>query len=151
MKNSPLLPAVLEGLAVFSHLINIDLLSNLLDVLKELILKNQLSVASSMHCIVTAFQTLKLQGDALDIDLKEFYAHFYGLLIPIMTSMSEHGTLIPLACKALELMMFNKRMYDMERVAAYVKRLLTVASGLPPHSCMAICKVVFDLLRVCFR
>jgi hypothetical protein len=51
-------------------------------------------------------------------------------------------------CKALELMMFNKRMYDLERVAAYVKRLLTMATGLPPHSAMAVLKVVFDLLRV---
>jgi nucleolar complex protein 3 len=77
------LPTVLKGLAKFSHLINADLVLDLLECLKLLIHPSaipQLSVESALHCITTAFATLRTHVNTLTIDLKEFYTHLYALL-----------------------------------------------------------------------
>ncbi|KAF9582094.1 hypothetical protein BGW38_000649 [Lunasporangiospora selenospora] len=88
---SPLLPNVLEGLARFAHLINIDFFTDLMEVLKKIMVGG----ADSQHfdpytaanrrtqllCIVSAFQLLQGQGEALNIDLKAFYTEFYTSLM----------------------------------------------------------------------
>ena len=75
-----LLPAALEGIAKFAHLVNIDFFKDLMKVLKELIIQddvrsgdagdgfesvNELNVENTKHrllCIVTAFELLSGQG-----------------------------------------------------------------------------------------
>jgi nucleolar complex protein 3 len=74
---SPLLPAALEGLARFAHLVNIDFFRDLLEVLKDIIgrgdtpgLDDELSDSFAQRngtrerllCIVTAFELLQGQG-----------------------------------------------------------------------------------------
>lgn len=110
MQKSPLLAPVLEGLARYAHLINMDLLSNVLQLLKELVSKNKLSLVSSLHCIVTAFQAFKMQGETLEVDLKDFYSHFYKILFDIMSTVSQHKELLPLLLRALDLMLTNRRL-----------------------------------------
>ncbi|KAL3912094.1 MAG: hypothetical protein SGILL_007022, partial [Bacillariaceae sp.] len=66
-----LLPAALEGLAKFSHLINIDTVVDLLDCLKELLLQvESLPLEASLNCVLTAFQTLQGPGKEMQIDPK---------------------------------------------------------------------------------
>jgi hypothetical protein len=114
LQKSPLLAPVLEGLSRFAHLINMDLLTNLLELLKELVSKNTLSLSSSLHCIVTAFQTFKLQGETLEVDLKDFYAHFYKIMPEVFSSVSQHRELMPLTLRALDLMLTNKRLVRLQ-------------------------------------
>ncbi|KAF9947388.1 hypothetical protein BGZ72_010594 [Mortierella alpina] len=88
---SPLLPAVLEGLAKFAHLINVDFFTDLLEVLKKIMIGgadsqhfdtyNPANRRTQLLCIVTAFQLLQGQGEALNIDLKAFYVQFYTVLL----------------------------------------------------------------------
>eukprot|EP01122_Echinamoeba_exundans_P012133 TRINITY_DN5016_c0_g1_i3.p1 TRINITY_DN5016_c0_g1~~TRINITY_DN5016_c0_g1_i3.p1 ORF type:complete len:691 (-),score=154.31 TRINITY_DN5016_c0_g1_i3:2309-4381(-) len=148
LQKSPLLAPVLEGLSRFAHLINMDLLTNLLELLKDLVSKNKLSLASSLHCIVTAFQTFKLQGETLEVDLKDFYAHFYKIMPEVFSSVSLHRELMPLTLRALDLMLTNKRLFAIDRTAAYIKRLLMMSLHASPNIIMAILKIVYDLLRV---
>lgn len=82
---SPLLPAALEGLARFAHLVNIDFFRDLLEVLKGIIKRGEAVEAESIEndneeglglvrrndtrekllCIVTAFELLQGQGESL--------------------------------------------------------------------------------------
>ncbi|KAJ1533381.1 Nucleolar complex protein 3, partial [Nowakowskiella sp. JEL0078] len=91
-QTSVLLPAVLEGLAKFAHLININLFADLLDVLKHLSASQfdkykdgtttMNDARSSFHCIVAALRLLTTQGAEIQIlDLKEFSMHLYGQLL----------------------------------------------------------------------
>lgn len=73
---SPLLPAALEGLARFAHLVNVDFFRDLLEVLKGIIKRANDEEEEAMEegfsrrndqrekllCIVTAFELLQGQG-----------------------------------------------------------------------------------------
>ncbi|KAM0786443.1 hypothetical protein ACM66B_001906 [Microbotryomycetes sp. NB124-2] len=104
---SPLLPAALEGLARFAHLVNIDFFRDLLEVLKVVIKRGESVEAEDVEldvdesqasqtkrndmrekllCIVTAFELLQGQGEALNIDLTEFVSALYALILPLSLS-----------------------------------------------------------------
>ncbi|GAA6010648.1 hypothetical protein JCM11491_003009 [Sporobolomyces phaffii] len=103
---SPLLPAALEGLARFAHLVNIDFFRDLLEVLKGIIKRGtedtyaddeeeETGAALSsirndtrerLLCIVTAFELLQGQGESLNIDLGDFVSALYAIILPLALS-----------------------------------------------------------------
>ncbi|GAA5998501.1 Noc3p [Rhodotorula paludigena] len=107
---SPLLPAALEGLARFAHLVNIDFFRDLLECLKGHIYRGTDAqengdeeddgddgAISSFHvkrndtrekllCVVTAFELLQGQGESLNIDLGDFVSALYALILPLSLS-----------------------------------------------------------------
>lgn len=95
---SPLLPAALEGISHFSHLINVDFFRDLLTVIRKIIADRKADdeededldpvgatqrVRIRMLGIVTAFDLLSGQGEALNIDLGDFVTELFGLLRPL--------------------------------------------------------------------
>ncbi|GAA5983896.1 hypothetical protein JCM11641_006414 [Rhodosporidiobolus odoratus] len=109
---SPLLPAALEGLARFAHLVNIDFFRDLLEVLKGHIVKDtdgdledaaqddeegiaidalstnvqRNATREKLLCVVTAFELLQGQGESLNIDLGDFVSALYALILPLSLS-----------------------------------------------------------------
>ncbi|KAL7418527.1 hypothetical protein Q5752_006985 [Cryptotrichosporon argae] len=103
---SPLLPAALEGISHFAHLINVDFFRDLLLVLRRLItdadaaagpvyvpnqtpssvpldaesIQDEQRTRLRLLAIVTAFDLLSGQGEALNIDLADFINALYGLI-----------------------------------------------------------------------
>jgi nucleolar complex protein 3 len=80
-RSTPLLPAALRGISKFAHLINIDFFKDLMQVLKDLILREAPKQDASdnpepfgidattdiqyrLLCIVTAFELLSGQGSS---------------------------------------------------------------------------------------
>ncbi|GAA5990059.1 hypothetical protein JCM10908_005802 [Rhodotorula pacifica] len=105
---SPLLPAALEGLARFAHLVNIDFFRDLLECLKGIVYRGTEQAADEdededvvvdslanakrndmrekLLCIVTAFELLQGQGESLNIDLGDFVTALYALILPLSLS-----------------------------------------------------------------
>ena len=94
-ERTPLLPAALQGISRFSHLVNIDFFKDLLAVLKGLMMREapdqdlQANVTieganqarHSLLCIVTAFELLTGQGTELFINLAiNTYVHLYMIV-----------------------------------------------------------------------
>ncbi|RIB16573.1 nucleolar complex-associated protein [Gigaspora rosea] len=158
--SSPLLISALEGLVKFAHLINVDFFNDLLELLKKIMIGPQteddnensnrrINTRKSLLCIITAFQLLSGQGEALNIDLKEFYTQMYKILMPLALnpcmeqnenkrkqktivnnskdeikynnsiSVSEQQLLM----EGFDYMFFKKRTIPIERSAAFLKRL----------------------------
>ncbi len=54
--NSPLLPAVLEGVARWCHLLNVDFMFEIVHALLKLLQQASLPLHSAFFCAITAFQ-----------------------------------------------------------------------------------------------
>lgn len=100
---SPLLPAALEGISHFAQLINVDFFRDLLQVLRKIISDRRTEdgedaeveaaeidpvgagqrVRIRMLGIVTAFDLLSGQGEAINIDLHDFVVELFALLRPL--------------------------------------------------------------------
>lgn len=75
---SAVLPAVLQGLAQYSHLISVDFLSDLINVLLAISQDQEREHPFDIiQCCIAVFKTLKAHGDALNVDLKDFYEILY--------------------------------------------------------------------------
>lgn len=142
-----LLPAALEGLAKFSHLVNIDTVVDLLDVLKELLADvDSLPLEASLNCILTAFQTLEGPGREMQIDQKEYIAPLYTQLTRVGTEEnSRKVTQILLQC--LTAAFVKRREYSTVRVAAFVKQIFAVAMHSPVYTSVPLIALVRQILQ----
>ncbi|CAO1625523.1 unnamed protein product [Jaminaea pallidilutea] len=111
----PLLGAGLEGLSRFAHRVNVDFFRDLLAVLRahiesaregaeeglvdedgapaghealapEAEAKRQESLRKALLCLVTAFELLSGQGEALDFDMSDLVGHLYAIMVPLCTA-----------------------------------------------------------------
>ncbi|XP_076154624.1 nucleolar complex protein 3 homolog [Alosa pseudoharengus] len=136
-QKSVLLPAVLEGLAKFAHLINLEFFDDLLAVLHNLILSGDLSNRESLHCIQTAFHILSGQGDVLNIDPLKFYAHLYKTLLALSAARFNEEAGIVLQC--LDVMLTKRRkQVTLQRAQAFLKRLSTLSLHLLPDATIGV-------------
>ncbi|TFY63968.1 hypothetical protein EVJ58_g2909 [Rhodofomes roseus] len=165
---TPLLPAALQGISKFSHLVNIDFFRDLLQVLKGIMSRDpdgtdedarrtdhdtsdSRSAQYQLLCIVTAFELLSGQGEALDIDLSEFVNRLYAILpslglahdvetVPEVAfksdvRVSKPSTTADMLFRALDLVFAPRASSSAAppwRAAAFAKRLLTAALQWPP-------------------
>jgi len=178
---TPLLPSALSGISKFAHLVNIDFFKDLMRVLKDLIsikeeaeedvseggdrasrepLPTFQGVLLKLMCIVTAFELLSGQGEALNIDLDEFITSLYAMLLQLSfsteidahivpNSSSSSQSIIDIVFRALNLI-FSPRTSGMTappwRSAAFSKRLLTVSLHWPPAGILRALEFVRGLV-----
>ncbi|KAM4030228.1 nucleolar complex protein 3 homolog [Anomaloglossus baeobatrachus] len=145
-QKSVLLPAVLEGLAKFAHLINLEFFDDLLVVLNKLIESGDLSYRESLHCVQTAFNILSGQGDVLNIDPLNFYTHLYKTLYGLSAGSTNDDTVIALQC--LEMMLTKRRkQVSQQRALSFIKRLSILALNVLPNSCIGLLSTNRGLLQ----
>ncbi|KAJ6502583.1 nucleolar complex-associated protein-domain-containing protein [Mycena sanguinolenta] len=157
-RTTPLLPAALQGISKYAHLVNIDFFKDLLKVLKELVTREPdeeaddedafKDVQQRLQCIVTAFELLSGQGEALNIDLSDFISALYALIMPL--SFADPGTgPADMLFRALDIV-FSPRTFGAAappwRAAAFAKRLLTAALHWPPAAAVRALDFVGGLL-----
>ncbi|XP_053197642.1 nucleolar complex protein 3 homolog [Scomber japonicus] len=136
-QKSVLLPAVLEGLAKYAHLINMEFFDDLLNVLQSLILSGNLTNRESLHCIQTVFIILSGQGDVLNIDPLTFYSHLYRMLLTLHAGKPNDDIIIVLRC--LDTMLTRRRkQVSLQRAMAFVKRMSTLSLHLLPNASVGI-------------
>ncbi|KAI7860963.1 nucleolar complex-associated protein-domain-containing protein [Circinella umbellata] len=160
---SLLLPAVLQGLAKFAHLISVDFFDDLLNALKTVLesLDHKSSGGTAgagtrkrLLCIITAFELLSGQGEALNYDLKSYYSELYGILYEAAfhymvedKPSSEHLSESEMLTRGLELMFLKKRQVPMNRMAAFIKRFSVVALNMPSKTVMNCLQLVKRLIN----
>ncbi|KAJ3346709.1 Nucleolar complex protein 3 [Allomyces javanicus] len=79
-RDSPLIPAVLEGLSLFAHLISIEFFQSLFAVFKSYLADPNVRAASKLRIVSTAHRVLSGQGQLLNLDLADFYGTLYAVL-----------------------------------------------------------------------
>ncbi|KAL5710660.1 hypothetical protein ACHQM5_021196 [Ranunculus cassubicifolius] len=120
----PLLAPCLNGLGKYSHLIDLDFMGDLMNALKVLAANpNQsfLTVSERLRCCIVAFKVMRNNLDALNVDLQEFFVQLYNLLLEYRPHRDQGEVL----AEALKIMLCEGRQHDMQRAAAFIKRLAT--------------------------
>ncbi|KAK1930611.1 Nucleolar complex protein 3 [Phytophthora citrophthora] len=147
---SKALPAVLEGLAKFSFLINLDIMIDLLKVLKVVLREEGvLPLPAALQAVLTGLRALQGPGgQELMIDEKEFVDILYRLLHRFADGEAgSDSSCFPTMLQCVEAVFLRRKEIVVERVASFVKRLLVVAQHLLPHQALAI----LSLLRALFH
>ncbi|KAF8389467.1 hypothetical protein HHK36_026162 [Tetracentron sinense] len=121
----PLLSPCLNGLGKFSHLIDLDFMGDLMTSLKTLACGgsnsdgspgNCLTVSERLRCCIVAFKVMRNNLDALNVDLQDFFAQFYNLLLEYRPDREDRGEVL---AEALKMMLCDVRQHDMQRAAAF--------------------------------
>jgi nucleolar complex protein 3 len=143
-----LLPAALEGLAKVAHLINIDTVVDLLQVLKDLLKQHirDLPLDAALNCIMTAFQTLHGPGREMPVDQKEFVVPLYGQIPRLCTEYNAwNHTELMLQC--LNAAFLKRRELSTVRAAAFIKQMCTVALHAPSYTSGPILAFVRQMIH----
>ena len=132
--NRKLIGVVLEGLAKFAHLVNIEFFSDLLDVLALLLdggeeLGFTLTHCESLYCIQTVITILSGQGEVLNLDIHRFCVYLYSKLFEVSAS-KNHETIVPSLETCCKLLLQRRKTISPAIVNAFAKRLGTLALNL---------------------
>ncbi|KAF8894583.1 nucleolar complex-associated protein 3 [Infundibulicybe gibba] len=172
-KPTRLLPVALHGISKYAHLVNIDFFKDLMKVLKELIQgdsqideddaisdlsRDTQTVYHHLLCIVTAFELLSGQGEALNVDLNDFIVCLYTVILPLsltpdIESLAPQGSknqsITVMLFRALDII-FSPRSSGATappwRSAAFAKRLLTASLHWPPATALRVLDFVGGLI-----
>mgnify|MGYP002386404717 FL=1 len=144
LRQSPLIPTVLAGLARFAHLINVEFMADLLVVLRQVASDPHVSLRSALHCVITAFRLSRGQGEALMLDMKEFYYVLYRMLPSLPTSANAD---VELALTAISTTLQQIKSMSTDRVAAFVKRMVHISTQLEPHAALAVLSVAHRIMQ----
>ncbi|XP_071522675.1 nucleolar complex protein 3 homolog [Panulirus ornatus] len=124
--NKRLIGVVLEGLAKFAHLINIEFFVDLLNVLGALMDEGSLKFQESLHCIQVVFTILSGQGEVLTLDPYRFYKYLYANMFR-MSAGANHDDVTSVLESLNQMLVEHRRRANPLRVYAFTKRLATLS------------------------
>ncbi|KAF5189934.1 Nucleolar complex protein 3-like protein [Thalictrum thalictroides] len=148
----PLLAPCLNGLGKFSHLIDLDYMGDLMNCLKMLASGGGdsdsspgsiLTVSERLRCCIVAFKVMRTNLDALNVDLQEFFVQLYNLILEYRPDRDQGGVL----AEALKIMLCEGRQHDMQRAAAFIKRLATSSLFFGSAEAMAALVTLREILQ----
>ncbi|KNA16472.1 hypothetical protein SOVF_088790 [Spinacia oleracea] len=150
----PLLSSCLKGLGMFSHLIDIDFMADLMKHLKILASgtnlgnsDSSLTVSERIDCCIVAFKVMRKNLDALNVDLQDFFIQLYNLILEYRTE-RDQGEIL---AEALKIMLCDDRQHDMQRAAAFIKRLASSSLCFGSAESMAALVTAKNLLQKNFK
>ncbi|PIN10371.1 Protein involved in the nuclear export of pre-ribosome [Handroanthus impetiginosus] len=152
-RGHPLLASCLNGIGKFSHLIDLDFMADLMHCLRKLAGRDSklgdssenyscLTVSERLRCCIVAFKVMRNNLDALNVDLQEFFVQLYNLILEFRPGRDQGEVL----AEALKIMLCDDRQHDMQRAAAFIKRLSTFSLCFGSAESMAALVTVKHLL-----
>lgn len=142
----PLLSPVLEGLAKFAHLINIEFFNDLMAAIQSLLNNENLTLRETLNCALTAIKILSGQGEALNIDPRGFYNMLYSCLLQVDAGSNSQDAFIVLQCLE-EMLKKRRKQVPSQRVSGFVKRLCTVSLHSQANGALAFLSYVKSFLQ----
>ena len=120
---SHLLKSVLRGLTKYTQLLNIEMISDLVKTLLELIKHNTVTGENYLQCVQSSIQILNTSQLALNIEERSFVHILYKALLSPPTSLSAQLIFV----RALSWLLLYKKQYSYEIVCAFLKRILQMS------------------------
>ncbi|CAI5453173.1 unnamed protein product [Caenorhabditis angaria] len=145
MPTSALLAPVLEGLSKFAHLLSIEFFDDIVTTMEKMVTNENLRIIDQLHCINTVFVILSGDGQLLNVDPSKFYRLAYRVLnlLPFEKKPEQRISQIVMTAKTLDTMLIDRRKgVPLSRVAAFVKRILSIATVLDDLPALCLVSLV---------
>ncbi|KAL1205656.1 Nucleolar complex-associated protein 3 [Cardamine amara subsp. amara] len=151
----PLLAPCLDGLAKFTQQLDLDYMGDLMNYLKKLASSSSVSnntkqknsklltVSERLRCCLVAFRVMRSNLNALNVDLQDFFVQLYNLILEYRPG-RDSGIVL---AESLKIMLCDDRHQDMQKAAAFVKRLATFALCFGCAESMSALVTVKNLLQ----
>ncbi|KAI9168551.1 hypothetical protein H9P43_007924 [Blastocladiella emersonii ATCC 22665] len=135
---SRLVPAALEGLGIFAHLISVDYFQSLWSVFKSLLGDPALGAESKLSIIATANRVMSGQGEVLNLDLADFYTSCYRVLGELRMVPLPHDS--PVLRQALDVLEeILRRKTSLAVVAGLFARVASLAASVDDPAATLAC------------
>ncbi|CAI4223227.1 unnamed protein product [Auanema sp. JU1783] len=148
MPDLKLLEPCLEGLSQFAHLLNVEFFDDIVKTMEDLVERKNLRIVDQIYCIHTVFIILSGEGKILNVDPSKFYRSLYRILntLPFEAKPELKLKQLTVTAKALYCMLNERRkQVPLCRVAAFVKRLLAIATLMDDPYTLCIISIVRSL------
>jgi nucleolar complex protein 3 len=151
-----LLPLALDGCAKHAHLINIEMMNDLLRVLEKLLKSAATNPAMRelpvrLKCILAGYRSLRNQGYVIDIDVKQFSSELYEQLLYMPNVMLPNpidaNDYVAELLYAVYVAVCEQPNNEVERAAAFAKRVATLALSLAPNQAIAAIVMIQHIIR----
>ncbi|KAJ8978208.1 hypothetical protein NQ317_014724 [Molorchus minor] len=121
--NTKVLAVCLEGLAKFSHCINLEFYIDIVNVLDQLLKEDWLGYKEKLFCIQTVFAILSGQGEVLNIDPTRFYNSLYKDLFSASTLSKKSDTILTLLKTLNDAIIKRRKKITNNRSLSFVKKV----------------------------
>lgn len=163
--------STLDGLSRYAHMIDVDFFLDLLATLKTMaaqaseVLRGEegaetagagqtaaqrkAALLVSLRSTIAAIQILSGQGEALNIDLKDFSEALYGSIMDVcFLPNGETQEALALLFRGLDMFLLRRKEPSLDRVAAFTKRLVTASLQLGERGCGGCLALLRSVLLV---
>ncbi|XP_022815270.1 nucleolar complex protein 3 homolog [Spodoptera litura] len=142
---SKLLAAALNGLAKFTHVINLEYYSDLVAILARLISDELIGARERLLCVRTVLAVLAGAGDALNVDPAKFHAYLYVCMLNSHAGRTQPDSKIIL--ESVSQICARARRVSAAVLQAFAKRAATLAAQLPHHAALACVALLHRLAQ----
>lgn len=133
---SPLLFSSLEGLSKFAHLLNVELIYDLLSYIRLLMqsLSDDIPLRTLLQLLCTVAQLTRGMGETINIDMTSTFNQLYNALLKVVLFEQEDLVTPKLLIQAISMMIFQtSQTVPPQRAAAIIKRLSTCILSSQSH------------------
>ncbi|GLV36370.1 uncharacterized protein CBL_08862 [Carabus blaptoides fortunei] len=145
--NTKVLGVCLEGLAKFSHCINLEFYSDLVNVLNKLLKEDWLGYREQLHCIQTVLVMLSGQGEALTLDPSRFYVTLYDKLLTT-TAGKNHKDLLIVLKTLTQAVIKRRKKVTHQRLIGFTKRLSTLSMQLLHNGTLGCLGMIKNIMQL---
>ncbi|XP_045779458.1 nucleolar complex protein 3 homolog isoform X1 [Maniola jurtina] len=142
---SRLLAAALNGLAKFTHVINLEYYSDLVAILSRLLKDELIGHRERLLCVRTVLAVLSGAGDVLNVDPVHFHNHLYANTLHVHAG-ATHGD-ASIIVEAIWALCGRARRVSPAVLRAFSKRLVTVALQLQHNGALAALALLHHLTQ----
>ncbi|RVE52589.1 hypothetical protein evm_002708 [Chilo suppressalis] len=140
-----LLAAALNGLAKFTHVINLEYYSDLVSIMSRLVGDELVGPRDRVLCVRAVLAILAGAGDALNLDPARFHAYLYTAAIGVHAGSSSQDPKIVL--EAVSQICARARRVSSAVLQAFAKRLLTISTQLPHNAAITALSLLQQLAQ----
>ncbi|XP_075984659.1 nucleolar complex protein 3 [Anticarsia gemmatalis] len=142
---SKLLAAALNGLAKFTHVINLEYYSDLVSILGHLITDELIGGRERLLCVRTVLAILAGSGDVLNVDPAKFHAYLYAAMLGVHAGTNHQEA--PIILESVSQICVRARRVSPAVLQAFAKRSATLGLQLQHNGTVACLALLHQLAQ----